>query len=71
MMSQSPSPREFAVRYALIWLIGLAPSGLLALGFAREGHPFAPVALGVFLAIALGGAVLRGAAMRTLFPHSP
>ncbi len=69
-MSTPLSPRAFATRYALIWLLGLAPAGLLAIGFAQEQHPFAPFALGVFLVIALGGALLRQAAMRTLFPQA-
>jgi hypothetical protein len=70
MMHTPLSPRTFATRYALIWLLGLGPSGFLAVGFAQEDHPFAPFALGVFLSIALGGAVLRHAAMRALFPQT-
>jgi len=70
MMQTTMSPRTFATRYALIWLLGLAPTGLMAVGFAQEGHPFAPFALGLFLVIAFGGAMLRQAALRTLFPQN-
>jgi hypothetical protein len=68
-MDKSLSPRTFLVRFALIWLTGLIPAGLLALAFARDQHPMAPFALGVFLTLGVGGVLLGRAAMQALYPR--
>lgn len=68
-MDKSLSPRTFLVRFALIWLTGLIPAGLAALAFARDDHPMAPFALGLFLALGAGGVLLGRAAMRVLYPR--
>ena len=68
-MDKPLSPRTFLVRFALIWLTGLIPAGIMALAFARDGHPFAAFAFWLFVALALGGVYLGRAAMRAIYSH--
>jgi hypothetical protein len=68
-MDKALSPRAFLIRFALIWLTGLVPSGLVSLAFAKDDHPMAPFALGLFLALAAGGLYLGRAAMRAIYPQ--
>lgn len=66
-MDKSLSPRAFLIRFALIWLTGLIPAGIVSLAFARDDHPMAPFALGLFLALVVGGLSLGRAAMRAIY----
>lgn len=68
-MDKSLTPRAFLLRFALIWLTGLIPAGIVALAFARDHNPMAPFALSLFLALAVGGVYLGRSALLAIYPH--